>query len=136
MVIRICEFQSLRVFVKVNGYTFKRSNSAIFISDPLLSDNLLLKERIFSSERKFLYLYLRVDPTLKGFSCQEITRVVSLCKNGRKRSSCTHTHKKKCYMSFILENDVFWPLHLYYLSLTSDFITISSSFYNLDIFYV
>ena len=69
---------------KLIRYTFKGSISAIFIFDSLVYGCLLLKERIFSSRRKFFHFI--VDPSLKGFCCpgkqQEIINIVPLCKNG------------------------------------------------------
>ena len=49
--------------IKVNGYTFRGSNSAIFILTFFLNGGLLLKEKICSYRSKFFPL--RVDPIFK-----------------------------------------------------------------------
>ena len=49
---------------KVTGFTFRGSNSAIFIFASLLHKGKLLEKRICSSRSKFFPL--RVDPFWKG----------------------------------------------------------------------
>ena len=53
--------------IKVNGYTFRRSNSFIFIFASHLISGQLLKKRICSFRSKFFSL--RVDPIFRGLHC-------------------------------------------------------------------
>ena len=88
----IC-YPSPRATLKVNEYTLKGSNSALSILDYLQNGSLLLKERKFSSRRKFLHL--REDPILKGFNCPgEKTGNHKSCfplQKWWKTWRCTHT---------------------------------------------
>ena len=52
--------------MKVNGYTFRVSNSPIFIFIPRLNKGQFIKERICSSRIRLFSL--RVDPLLAGLS--------------------------------------------------------------------
>ena len=86
--IRSCLFQ-------VNGWSLRGGNSSIFfIFASLLNGGQLLQERICSPRSKFFPS--RVDPFWMCFSNQqskqEVTKVVSLCKNGRKTKECIPIH--------------------------------------------
>ena len=70
------------------GYTFRGSNSVIYISASLVKRGLLSKERICFSWSKFFLL--RVNPCLEGlWQLGKQTgshKVVSHCKNGEKKT--------------------------------------------------
>ena len=76
--------------MELNGYTFRGSNSAIFIFASILNGSQLLKERICSTWSKFFLL--KVDPLWKAFficsMADGISFEVSLSLN------CTDLYKR------------------------------------------
>ena len=58
-------YSMVSIHLKVNGHTFKRSNSAIFMFASLHNEGQLLKEKICSYRRKLFPL--RVDIILDGW---------------------------------------------------------------------
>ena len=79
--------------VKVNGYTFKGSNSVIFIVASHINGGHLIKVKICSHRSKFFPL--RVDPIL-GRLCPPGKQTGSHenclpLKHDGKRLGCTHT---------------------------------------------
>ena len=79
---------------KVNGYTFKGSNSCIFIFASHLIRGQLLKERICSSRSKFFPL--RVDPFGRASSSREANRksqkLIPLAKKLQNKHEGVPTH--------------------------------------------
>ena len=86
MTSRKCDDLTLLCSIQVNACTFRGKQLFYFYFAFHLIKGSNLKEKMCSSMRKFLPL--RVDPFLKGCivqgSKQEVTMVVSLCKNNRK----------------------------------------------------
>ena len=73
---------TLRLYMfKLYGYTFRRSNSSIFIFTSLFNMVQLLKKRICFLRSKFFAL--KVDPIFKEGE-QDVTKFVALSKNGGK----------------------------------------------------
>ena len=76
--------------LKMNGYTFRGSNSVIFIIASHINWGHLIKERIRFHQSKFFPL--RVDPILGRLSSRQANKVTKLSpfKNMARKEKCTH----------------------------------------------